>query len=74
MKINELSSYRKSNTGVEAGAVDRSGFVHSAAPTIQPRARQAQPDLVMRGGRGLIIHALHRAEVNPTLGGVPIPV
>jgi hypothetical protein len=42
MKINELSSYPRSNIGVEAGARDRSGFVPSAAPTIQPRARRAQ--------------------------------
>jgi hypothetical protein len=48
MKINELSSHLKSNIGVEAGARDRSGFVPSAAPTIQPRARRAQPGLVMR--------------------------
>ncbi len=48
MKINELSSYPKSNIGVEAGAGDGSGFVPSAARTIQPRARRAQPGLVLR--------------------------
>jgi hypothetical protein len=48
MKINELSSYPRPNIGVEAGARDRSGFVPSTAPTIQRRARRAQPGPVLR--------------------------
>ena len=47
MKINKVSSNPKSNIGVEAGGRDRPGFVPSAAPTIQSRARHAQPGLVM---------------------------
>ena len=48
MKINNVSSRPKSNIGVEASARDRSRFVPSTAPTIQPRARRAQPGLVPR--------------------------
>ena len=42
MKINELSSNRRSKTEMGACAQDRSGFVPSAASTIRRRARRAQ--------------------------------